>query len=72
MMARLRVDEIAKDKGYTQKRLAEESDVAPGTINRYWNNYGHQVNLDVLENIARALGVGLYDLIATDTVSANS
>jgi transcriptional regulator with XRE-family HTH domain len=65
-MARLRVAEIAKAKGYTQKRLAEESHNAPGTINRYWNNYGKQVNLDTLEGIARALGVSLHELIDTE------
>lgn len=68
-MAHLRVKEIAKAKGYTQKRLAEESGNAPGTINRYWNNYGRQVNLDVLEGLAHVLGVKIADLIVTDGAS---
>lgn len=71
-MAHLRVAEIAREKGYTQKRLSEESGNAPGTINRYWNNYGKQVNLDVLEGIARALGVKLSDLIVTNEVETSA
>lgn len=71
-MAHLRVAEIAREKGYTQKRLAEESGNAPGTINRYWNNYGRQVNLDTLEGIARALGVTIYDLIVSDEAKSEN
>ena len=69
-MAHLRLKEIAQAKGYTQKRLADESGSAPGTVNRYWNNYGRMVNLDVLEGLAKALGVTIYELIVEDGASS--
>ena len=62
-MARLRIAEIAKEKGLNQSQLQIKSGVTPPLLNRYWNNSNKNVNLDALTKIARALDVLPGDLI---------
>jgi len=65
-MTRLRIAEIAKEKGLNQSQLQIKSGVTPPLLNRYWNNHIQSVNLDALTKIARALGVVPGDLIIED------
>ena len=65
-MAKLIIEQIAKQKGINQSRLQIKSGVTPPLLNRYWNNNTQSVALEPLEMIAEALGVKPGDLIITD------
>ena len=69
-MARLRIKEIAEQKGVTQKKLAEDSGVTTQQINRYWNYPMQRVELDSLVKIAKALVVKFADLVDTECEDA--
>jgi putative transcriptional regulator len=60
---RLRIQDIAKEKGITQKQLAIKSGVTEPLLNRYWNNHTQSVTLKQLAMIAKTLGVEPGDLI---------
>jgi DNA-binding Xre family transcriptional regulator len=62
MTVRLRVKEIAQSKGISQGKLSRLSDVSLNTIRRIWHDEGHVTNTDILERLARALGVRVADL----------
>ena len=70
-MARLRVREIAEAQGYNMSQLQRQSGVTMPSIRRYWYNTRdgkasgeplREVDLVVLEAIARVLGVGVREL----------
>jgi DNA-binding Xre family transcriptional regulator len=69
-MARLRIREIAEQKGVTQTKLAHDSGVTPQQVNRYWNYPMQRVELDSLVKIAKALGVKFADLVDTEDSDA--
>ena len=56
---KLRVKEICKEKGITQKQLAEKIGVAEISLSRSINT---NPTLSTMENIATALGVELVEL----------
>lgn len=62
-MIRLRVKEIAQEKGLSQGRLSRLSDVDDNTIKRIYRNPTANVNTDTLNKLARALGVSVHELI---------
>ena len=57
----LRVKEILKEKGLTQKELAVKMGKAPQYINNVVNG-GKDASIGVLESIADALGVKFVEL----------
>jgi transcriptional regulator with XRE-family HTH domain len=70
-LARLRVREIAEARGLNMSRLQRQSGVTMPSVRRYWYNTRdgksigeplREVDLVVLEAIARVLGVGVRDL----------
>ncbi len=64
------VDRLNADgtgKKWTISGLAEAAGVAHVTISKMWHGHNAYVDLDILERVARVLGVSLYDLIETDT-----
>ena len=64
MAVRLKVKVLAQQKGISQGKLSRMSDVSMPTIQRiYRNPVGANVSLDVLDRIARALGVDVSELI---------
>ena len=63
MMVRLRVKEIAKQKGVSMGRLSRASDVAYRTIQRIYNDPDYMPTIPTLERIARVLGVATGDLL---------
>jgi transcriptional regulator with XRE-family HTH domain len=65
-MAKLRIKEVAEEKGIKQSHLQIMAAVTPPLLNRYWNNKTGTVSLSDLEKIAKALGVKSRDLIIDD------
>lgn len=71
MEVRLRIQEVARQRGITQKQLAKKSGVTEPLLNRYWNNHTQSVTLKQLAMIASALGVKPGDLLeVVDETSA--
>jgi putative transcriptional regulator len=60
---KLRIKELRKAKGWTQKELAEISGVRQATVSRYERNLIDSVNLELLAKIARGLDVDVDDII---------
>ncbi len=63
MTVRLKVREIAEQKGYNISTLSRKSDVGLSTVRRLWHDPFRHVDFDVLERIARALEVPVTALI---------
>jgi transcriptional regulator with XRE-family HTH domain len=61
-MLRLKVKEIAVQKGYNQSTLSRASDVPINTIRRIWRNPYYEVRLTTLNRIASVLGVPTTEL----------
>ena len=62
-MVRIRVKEIAKQKGMSMGKLSRASDVTYRTIQRIYNDPAYIPTIPTLERIAKALGVATSDLI---------
>jgi DNA-binding Xre family transcriptional regulator len=61
-MLKLKVKEIALQRGFNQSTLSRASDVPIDTIRRIWRNPYHEVRLSTLNRIAVVLGVPPTDL----------
>ncbi|HEU0003082.1 MAG TPA: helix-turn-helix transcriptional regulator [Ktedonobacteraceae bacterium] len=61
-MLRLRIKELAEERGISQSKLSRMSDVHITTIRRLYSNPFGGVNILTLEKIAQALGVEISDL----------
>src|SRR5438105_12010936 len=62
-MRRLRVKEVAQDRGFTMARLQRVADINMKTIQAIWHNPRHDASLNTLDKIAKALGVPVTELI---------
>jgi DNA-binding Xre family transcriptional regulator len=62
-MVRLRVREIAEQKGMSMSKLSRISDVNYKTIQQIWRDPYQGINTKTLERIAKALGVATSELI---------
>lgn len=62
-MIRLRVREIAEQKGISRTKLSRASDTNYKTIDLIWKNPYMEVRTYTLARIAKALGVRVVDLI---------
>jgi DNA-binding Xre family transcriptional regulator len=62
-MAKLRVKEIAQEKGISRGKLSRLADVDPTTMKRVYDDPHYSPTLFTLEKLARALGVKIGDLI---------
>jgi DNA-binding Xre family transcriptional regulator len=74
-MAKLRVNEIAKERGMNLSQLQRKADIAMRTARRYWfntqsgNTTGEplkEISFEVLGAIAKALEVRVVDLISEE------
>lgn len=65
-MAKLRIKEIAEAKGLNRSQLQIKAGVTLPMLNRYWSNDTESVHLASMDRIAKALGVQVCDLFATD------
>ena len=63
MPVRLKVKEIAEQKGISMTRLSRLADTNYKTINALWNDPYREVTTTTLDKIARALGVPVTDLL---------
>lgn len=65
-MFRLRIKELATERGWTLKEVAERSELPYSTVATYANSSGMaMVNLISVQKIARVFGVLIEDLIET-------
>jgi transcriptional regulator with XRE-family HTH domain len=62
-MVRLRVKEIAKQKGMSMGKLSRTADVSYRTIQRIYNEPDYLPTIPTLERIARVLNVPIGDLL---------
>jgi DNA-binding Xre family transcriptional regulator len=62
-MIRLRVKEIAEQKGFNISSLSRKADVGFSTVKRIFRDPYKEVTTTTLEKLARALGVPTADLI---------
>jgi DNA-binding Xre family transcriptional regulator len=60
-MVRLRVKELAKERGISLSRLSRISDVSYKVVQRMWRNPEEGFNTKTLERIANALHVEIGD-----------
>jgi DNA-binding Xre family transcriptional regulator len=63
MAVRLKVREIAEQKGYNISTLSRKADVGLSTVRRLWRDPYRHVDFDVLERIAKTLDVPVTALI---------
>lgn len=62
-MVKYRLKEVLKEKGVSQGKLSRMTDVSLSTIQRLSvEGSSYNVSMDVLERIAKALGVKISDL----------
>jgi DNA-binding Xre family transcriptional regulator len=61
-MIRLRVGELAEERGFNMSSLPRASDVSFTTVKRLWKKPYSGVNSFTLEKLAKALGVKAMDL----------
>ncbi len=62
-MVRLRVKELAKQKGMSMGKLSRMADVSYRTVQRIYNDPAYFPTLPTLEKIAHVLGVPTSELI---------
>jgi DNA-binding Xre family transcriptional regulator len=65
-MVRLRVKEVAQQKGFSRGKLSRAADVDINTLKRVYDDPNYSPTLATLEKLARALGVKIADLIVED------
>lgn len=62
-MIRLRLREVATQKGFNMATLSRASDVPINTVRRAWKNDRYEIKLHTLEKLAETLGVSVLDLL---------
>ena len=62
-MIRLRVKEVAQEKGFSLGKLSRASDVAYNTVKAIYRNPYKEVTTTTLNKLAAALGVSTSELI---------
>ncbi len=63
MKQRLKIKEIAEQRGWTQARLQRASDVNSRTMSGIWHDPYRKVTYEVLTKIARTLNVEVAELV---------
>jgi DNA-binding Xre family transcriptional regulator len=62
-MVRLKVKQVAKEKGFSMGRLSRMSDVAYNTIKRIYDDPDYSPTVNTLAKIATTLGVSIAELV---------
>ena len=62
-MIRLRISEVAKEKGISMRKLAKEAGIAYNTLRLIYRDPHRDISLYTLDSIARVLGVPPGSLI---------
>lgn len=63
MAIRLRVKEVASQKGFSMGKLQRDADVAYNTVKRMYKNPYHMITTETLGKLAKALGVSPGELL---------
>ncbi|TMC99232.1 MAG: helix-turn-helix transcriptional regulator [Chloroflexi bacterium] len=63
MTVRLRVKEVAKERGFSMGRLSRLSNVAYNTIKRIYDDRNYSPTVNTLMRIAKTLDVSIADLV---------
>jgi DNA-binding Xre family transcriptional regulator len=63
LQPRLRVKDVAQERGISRAKLGRLSDLSDWTMRAVWKNPYYNIGLQTLARIARALDVSIYDLI---------
>lgn len=72
MYIRLRLGALMKEKGISEKQLHERTNIARNTIRSLSRNANTRVDFDILERLARELGVRPLELLEeTETARGN-
>ena len=62
-MIRLKIKEVAQQKGFSMSRLSRESNMAYKTIQTIWRDPHHEVTTTTLNKLVRTLAVHPSELI---------
>ncbi|HAE84362.1 MAG TPA: XRE family transcriptional regulator [Ktedonobacter sp.] len=62
-MIKLKVKEIAEQKGFSMGKLSREADMDRNTVKKLYNDGRYSPTIDTLHRVAKALGVTVADLI---------
>ena len=62
-MVRLRVKEIARQKGFSMGKLSRAADISYKTVKRIYDDPYYGVTVYTLGRLAKALGVSTADLL---------
>ncbi len=65
-MTTLKVQKVAKAKGYNIGKLSRESQLDIRLVRRYWHNQIRSISLDALDAIAAVLQVSSLELLDVD------
>lgn len=63
MVVRLRVREVAKEKGFSMGKLQRDADVAYNTVKRMFKDPYYITTTETLGKLAKALGVSPGELL---------
>ena len=63
MGVRLKVKEVAEQKGISMGKLSRAADMDRNTIKRLYDDRNYAPSIDTLHRVAQALGVKIADLI---------
>jgi len=63
MALRLRVKEVARQRGFSMGKLQRDADVAYNTVKRMYKDPYHVITTETLGKLAKALGVPPGELI---------
>lgn len=70
-MIRVRVQELARQRGLNHLQLQQATGLSASTVRRYWHNRVQRVGLPALEAFARVLEVSVDELFAHDRPPIN-
>ncbi len=65
-MTKLRVQQVAREKGFNIMSLARETKQDIRLVRRYWHNQVNSVSLSALDEMAAVLGVHFFDLFEVE------
>lgn len=61
-MVRLKVKEVAEQKGFSMGKLHRAADIDRNTVKKLYDNGRYSPSLETLHRVAKALGVKISDL----------
>src|SRR5258708_16722489 len=65
VVIRLRIREVAEQKGVTRTQLSRRAEVNYATVQAVWNDPYHDLSIKLLEKISVALSCNIADLYET-------